>query len=156
MELGHSSYQQQSQTRFWPLTLPQAVLARITLLNLLLNSHPFPDPPKETLGSAHVNHGSAVTKQRSDDLRELWLFGTGTRRRWTRWLWDLWESRRETQWSPTLRYDCAHGHTHNTSCTNTTTDKHYADVMEWRSSNKTSYETHTQTIISTLTLHLCN
>lgn len=95
----------------WPLTLLQTASARITLLNPLLNSHPFPDLPKrETLWSARVNHSSAVTKQRSDDLCELWLFGTGTRRRWTRWPWDRWKSTRETQWSPTLRYDCGHAH----------------------------------------------
>lgn len=126
MELWHSSWNigTEDQVRhIWPLTLPQTALAKITLLNLLLNSHPFPDPSplKETLWSAHVNHGSAVTKQRSDDLRELWLFGTGTRRRWTRWLWDLWENPRETQWSLTLRYVCARGHTRNTSRTHAQT-----------------------------------
>lgn len=112
MELGHSAdISVQTQTRLSHDPLPNC-LYQITLLNLPLNSHPFPDPLKDTLWSAHVNHGSAVTKQRSDNLRELRLFETGTRRHWTRWPWDLWENTRETQWSPTLRYDSAYGQTH--------------------------------------------
>lgn len=104
----------QSQTRM-TLDPPPNSLCYLTLY---LTQIPFLTPTtttaaeRETLWSGRVNHCPSIAEQRSDDSHELWLFGTGTRRRWSRWPWDRWGRARETQRSPTLRYDCGRSRYH--------------------------------------------
>lgn len=127
----------------WPLTFPQTIYARITVLNLLLNSHPIPDPVKEALWSSHVNHSPADRKQRSDNLRELWLFENRNTEALNQMAvgpvreheGDTVEPHTEVQLCPWPRaLHMSH------ICTNAQADKCKTDTREWNYNSITSFE----------------